>query len=967
MAKQNNLKLNGYKGNDTLYGGDGNDKLNGKDGDDILYGEGGHDRLKGGKGDDSLNGGSGDDRLDGGHGIDTGIFSGDIRQYSFTEKSNGHRDHHNQHRDKGGFTPYNNNHYLTIIGQDGTDKVKKLEILQFDNFSVYVDGTTNNNILTESDQLTFDEDTTSASVNVISNDWDFERDGLGYDVTFSMVSLDTADFEGNTAFDAATGDVTFEPDLLAYQYLALGEAKTIEMSYEVSDGENVSTGQLVITIEGRNDAPTVVAALTSSSDEDAASYMIDLLEGAADVDNGATLSVINLTEIDDKGGWSFSESSLTVNPHYYNYLALDENETLNITYQVSDEHGATVDQSLTITIEGRNDVPTVDHILTSNVSEDDASYTVDLLGGAADVDNGAILSAINVTEADGKGGWSQTNNSIIVDPNHYTHLVEGDVETLNITYQVSDEHGAMVDQSLTITIEGHNDVPTVSAALFSNTSEDDASYTLDLLDGAVDLDNGAVLSAVNVAEADGKGGWSQADNSIVVDPNYYTHLAVGDVETLNITYQVSDEHGAMVDQSLTITIEGNNDAPTVEGALYYATDEHSSAFAVDLLQGASDVDNGATLNAVNIIESGGFGGWSLDGNTVVIDPTAYSYLSDMEIETLTFSYQISDEHGDSVDQSFTVDVEGRINPPELEVLVLDGGEVNEIRFQVTSAPTGPESLTLNFEGLSDGSLVYDSDGNDVTAGVSDFSDSAEFTVVLPEDQDADYPITITSIATDIVTGAQASTSSNFDVAYQYNSNTQTVTFASQNQSMWEADNSTTIGWHEYLPIIGSETEAWTTNLVIVDINFESPDPSDSVVVQGLEDLMDAAKAPRDSAWSSYLSAVSARKSAQSSWNSAYNSWDDSRDWTNLWLGTASKIATLASKSVTLGAKKVAEGAAWLNFQAKDILYQTAKVAYEGAYAVANSVDYDASLFIEVGLYAMVGLQVDFELDRCKPI
>ena len=91
------VDINGYSGNDTLYGGNGDDRIfrgNGNDlivgrggndtlngqrnndvikgdaGDDVLYGEHGNDELWGGTGNDYLGGGSGTDKLRGEAGMD---------------------------------------------------------------------------------------------------------------------------------------------------------------------------------------------------------------------------------------------------------------------------------------------------------------------------------------------------------------------------------------------------------------------------------------------------------------------------------------------------------------------------------------------------------------------------------------------------------------------------------------------------------------------------------------------------------------------------------------------------------------------------------------------------------------------------------------------------------------------------------------------------------------------------------
>jgi Ca2+-binding RTX toxin-like protein len=47
-------KIDGLRGNDTLYGGSGNDALFGDEGDDVLYGGTDRDKLDGGAGLDRL-------------------------------------------------------------------------------------------------------------------------------------------------------------------------------------------------------------------------------------------------------------------------------------------------------------------------------------------------------------------------------------------------------------------------------------------------------------------------------------------------------------------------------------------------------------------------------------------------------------------------------------------------------------------------------------------------------------------------------------------------------------------------------------------------------------------------------------------------------------------------------------------------------------------------------------------------
>ena len=76
-------QVNGYDGNDNLYGGDqadqisggtGNDNLASYAGNDLLLGEEGNDTLDGGIGNDIMDGGAGNDTLLGSPGSDTYVF-----------------------------------------------------------------------------------------------------------------------------------------------------------------------------------------------------------------------------------------------------------------------------------------------------------------------------------------------------------------------------------------------------------------------------------------------------------------------------------------------------------------------------------------------------------------------------------------------------------------------------------------------------------------------------------------------------------------------------------------------------------------------------------------------------------------------------------------------------------------------------------------------------------------------------
>ena len=106
--------LTGNDGINTLSGLGGNDTLDGGGGNDTLDGGGGNDTLDGGMGDDTLTGGTGDDSIEGGQNNDTVVYVGDPANFSIVAKKGGKEQ-----------TITDN------VGDEGTDTVTNVEILQF--------------------------------------------------------------------------------------------------------------------------------------------------------------------------------------------------------------------------------------------------------------------------------------------------------------------------------------------------------------------------------------------------------------------------------------------------------------------------------------------------------------------------------------------------------------------------------------------------------------------------------------------------------------------------------------------------------------------------------------------------------------------------------------------------------------------------------------------------------------------
>src|SRR5213075_295710 len=514
--------------------------------------------------------------------------------------------------------------------------------------------------------------------------------------------------------------LTVDPTNAAFDHLAVGASTTIVVGYDVTDAQGATVHQTeTITIHGTNDGPSVSAALTSDKNERDASYALDLLAGASDKDDGetASLSVAGVTYAVDGGlasgtapaGLSRVGASLTVDPTNaaFDHLAVGASTTIVVGYDVTDAQGATVHQTETITIHGTNDGPSVSAALTSDKNERDASYALDLLAGASDKDDGetASLSVAGVTYAVDGGlasgtapaGLSRVGASLTVDPTNaaFDHLAVGASTTIVVGYDVTDAQGATVHQTETITIHGTNDGPSVSAALTSDKNERDASYALDLLAGASDKDDGetASLSVAGVTYAVDGGlasgtapaGLSRVGASLTVDPTNgaFDHLAVGASTTIVVGYEVTDAQGATVHQTETITIHGTNDGPTVSAALTSDKNERDASYALDLLAGASDKDDGETASlsvaGVTYAVDGGLAsgtapaGLSRVGASLTVDPTngAFDHLAVGASTTIVVGYEVTDAQGATVHQTETITIHGTNDGPVVSAALTD--------------------------------------------------------------------------------------------------------------------------------------------------------------------------------------------------------------------------------------------------------------------------------------------------------
>ncbi|MDF3864291.1 VCBS domain-containing protein, partial [Pseudomonas denitrificans (nom. rej.)] len=245
-------------------------------------------------------------------------------------------------------------------------------------------GATDSKVLTLTVTGTNDAPVASATVGAVKEDAQISGQFAATDADDGAKLTYALDKAAPAGFSVdANGKWSFDASDAAYQHLKAGATQVISVPFTVTDEHGAtSSSTLTITVTGTNDAPVADAISANASEDKLSTGKLT----ASDVDDGAKLSF----SLNDKapagfvlgkdGSWLFNG----LDPAYQN-LAAGETKVLSIDYTVTDEHGATSTNTLTLTVTGTNDTPIALPSVINPVKED-AQISGTLK--AIDVDNG---------------------------------------------------------------------------------------------------------------------------------------------------------------------------------------------------------------------------------------------------------------------------------------------------------------------------------------------------------------------------------------------------------------------------------------------------------------------------------------------------------------------------------------------------------------------------------------------------
>ena len=318
--------------------------------------------------------------------------------------------------------------------------------------------------------------TSTAQSGAVQEDGTLSATGqvLATDVDTNTVMTYTGSKPGDYgSFKVTTdGKWIYELNNAVVQNFAADKKVNETFTVTATDDQGIAVTQdVVITIKGSNDLPTVTGANAVAVSETNSPVQLDGQFSVTDIDAGEsgfqtqTLSgLYGSLSVVSAGKWTYTAKEA------FDYLSVNDKLVDSLSLKTID--GTT--QALAVTIQGTNDNPTVTAALTSKTNEGDAAYPLDLLQGAKDVDAGdlAVLSVVSgsltytdngVSSVNAPLGFNLKGNNLSIDPTDpsFDVLAAGVTKTIDLTYNIRDVFGGVVAQKATVIITGTNDAPRV--------------------------------------------------------------------------------------------------------------------------------------------------------------------------------------------------------------------------------------------------------------------------------------------------------------------------------------------------------------------------------------------------------------------------------------------------------------------------------------------------------------------------
>lgn len=275
-----------------------------------------------------------------------------------------------------------------------------------------------------------------------------------------------------------------------------------------------------------------------------------------------------------------------------------------------------------------------------------------------------------------------------------------DTTDRRIEVLVTDAGGSSNLAVTTVRVVAVNDAPVATDDTYT-AGEEGAAALGNPLGNDSDADGDALSLSFDDANGS-QGGFVTTDDSgnlVFIAGDDFDDLAVGETRNTQFTYTLSDGQGATASATITITVEGANDAP-VTAADTLDVDEDGAWVLAGVLDNDSDAEGDAmSISFSGMVGSNG-GVFTMDdgGNLIFIPGTDFDDLNVGQSRQTSFTYDVNDVHGAQTASTVTVTVHGANDAP---VAVGDSFSVYEDDAMILGA------LTLNDSDIDGGVLQVD--------------------------------------------------------------------------------------------------------------------------------------------------------------------------------------------------------------------------------------------------------------------
>ena len=402
------------------------------------------------------------------------------------------------------------------------------------------------------------------------------------------------------------------------------------------------------------------------------------------------------------------------------------NDSIQGVYVFHVRNGAVVDSQLTA-----NGVINFSDVDAGDIHTASAAYS-----GAATA-LGTLSLVKNVDSSDpGANGLGQFAWTYSVDNNALASLGAGDTKVESFLVSIQDGHGGVVTQTVSVTLNGVNDAPLTAAD--TATTDENSIVNGTVVDVTTDPDNNPATDLTYALVGTAPAGLTfNADGTWSFDPSgNFDSLAQGQTATVAFDYMANDGIANSNTSTVTITIDGVNDAPVT--AADTATTNEDTAVNGTVVDVTTDADNNPATDLTYALVGTAPTGLTFNADgTWSFDPSGnFDSLAPGQTATVTFDYMANDGIADSNTSTVTIIVSGVNDAPVTAADTATTDENSIVNGTVVDVTTDPDNnpatdLTYALVGTAPTGLTFNADGTwsfDPTGNFDGLAAGAQATV-----------------------------------------------------------------------------------------------------------------------------------------------------------------------------------------------------------------------------------------------